>query len=301
MINIPQQAAQTLLDAARGGESLIPPYIPTFYWVNGDKKMKLSHAVTYYGGWATDAIKFESIIANFDKPFPPVLEEFEQISKDGSPYNVYGSRSIYVMPIKHIWLWRKENENGMWEYSQKFSEGSRSVLWWLSIFADRIPVENGYEYVPWGPVLLKALGYQSTNLKNSIKTWNAYTEPVREEMTNALRKAGSWKHSDTISASWFWMPVGTFGSEVNTLQVGNVQKSPITPISPYVPEGKLTEKIMSSLYVGEEVLNYAVKPLKDTEPWFDSFDNVVEEEVSDTVDTVETVETPRVDGDGIPW
>jgi len=297
MINIPQQAAQALLDAARGGESLIPPYIPTFYWNNGNPKLKQAHPVVYYGGWCTDTDRFDTILNGFGKPYPPVLQEIEMVSSNGKEYTVYGSRSLFIMPIKQNWVWRVQDVEGdKWTYSKEFVKGSRSVLWWVAYLADRIGEAGAYEYIPWGTVLLKATGYQSTFLRDAVKAWETYTDPVRKEMTGKLRKDGKWNSSETISASWFWMPVGSFG-DIKTQMVGGGEQSLVTPISPYVPEGKLTEEILSSLYVGEEVLNDAVKALDEVKPWIDSFDNVVEEEVSGTVESGES----NPEDESIPW
>jgi len=292
MISVPQDAAEVLLGVEEGGSTL-PKYIPTFYWGNGNPQLKESHPVLYHGGWKTDKETFDQIISGYGKPYPPVLEEFTGISDSNTSYDVYGSRHIFVMPIKYVKLWGVMDDSDRIKLSKEYTDGSRSDLRWLSLFADKV----GDEYIPWGPVILKARGLQSQNIVNAVQSWKKYTASARDILTTQLREAGKWTDSKPISEKWFWMPIGTFGKEPNFQRVGSGNKtSLVSPIVTYTGESAMNPKVLETLYVGEKALVEAAHMLDETKEWFDRWDD---DAVG--VEEKETVEAPPVDGDGIPW
>ena len=268
MINIPQDAAQQLLDVS-SSERLMPPYIPTFYWSNGNKQLKESHPVLYFGGWKTDKETFDQIVAGFGKPYT-TFEEFESISNEGASYDVYGARHLFVMPLRWIKLWGVRNEEGRVRLSKKYTEGSRSDLRYLCMFAEKL----GDDYVTWGPIILKAVGLQSQNLINSLRSWKRYTEPARLQLTKELRDNGQWGQSQTIPEGWFWVPLGSFGKEPVFEKVGSGSNtSMITPIRTYTSNDPLSFETLQTLYVGEDNIRAGSGAIEETREWFEMWDN----------------------------
>ena len=102
--------------------------------------------------------------------------------------------------------------------------------------------ENGKaKFVPWGPVVLTAKGYQARNLLDAFARWDKATSQVR------------WKIAPGVPAWCFYLSLGTFGRDRQALNVGKPgAQSPITPISVYIPD-RLTESFVSNLFVGSQV------------------------------------------------
>jgi hypothetical protein len=74
-----------------------------------------------------------------------------------------------------------------------------------------------------------------------------------------------------VPAWCFYLSLGTFGKERQVANVGKPgAQSPITPITAYIPD-KLTDELMSSLFVGNEVAEKMAQLQDQAAEWLNAW------------------------------
>lgn len=213
------------------------PFPVVYMWtVNGQASYKAAGDAQYFGGWACKAEEMQTVAEQQALPIPPGWKHVTVATRDGSEYEAYVIRSIFVAPIAKRESWLLDGRR-----SSNYLPGGRRHVQVLAYMAEAQTVEGERSYIPWGPVVLTAKGYQARNLLESFGKWNKATASVRAKIAPG------------VPAQCFYALIGTHGKERVVEQVGKSgAQSPITPISVYIPE-TLSEKILASLYVGGDV------------------------------------------------
>jgi len=257
-ITLDVNLAKKLDRGMRAGDTVELPFPVTYIWaLNGQASYKSQGGALYYGGWAC---KTEDLQALTDQQGSPIPADWKQVtiaSRDGGEFEAYTTRNVIIAPIGKRESWLFDGKR-----FATYVEGGRRHLQVLSYLAEvkgengvplppsagtvsasgKPPAGNGNkEFVPWGPVVLTAKGYQARNLLDAFARWDKATSQIR------------WKIAPGVPAWCFYLSLGTFGRERLAINVGKPgAQSPITPISVYVPD-RISDDFISGLFVGAQV------------------------------------------------
>lgn len=271
-INLDLGLAKKLDQGFRSGEAVELPFPVVYIWaLNGQASYKSQGGAMYYGGWACKA---EDLQATADQQGLTIPAEWKQVtiaSRDGGEFEAFTTRNILVAPFGKRLSWLHDGKR-----SAEYVEGGRRHLQVLSYMAEARG-ENGHkEFVPWGPVVLTAKGYQARNLLDAFARWDKATAQIR------------WKVAPGIPAWCFYISLGTFGKERQSLNVGKPgAQSPITPITAYVHE-RYTEELLASLFVGTEVASIMSDLQDQATDWLNAWRGGMIEEQAEFVENVFT-------------
>jgi hypothetical protein len=264
-INLDINLAKKLDQGFRAGEAIELPFPVVYIWaLNGQASYKSQGGALYYGGWAC---KTEDLQATADQQGLPIPNDWKQVtisSRDGGEFEAFTTRNILVAPIGKRLSWIHEGKR-----SADYIEGGRRHLQVLAYMAEARGENGKKEFIPWGPVVLTAKGYQARNLLDSFARW--------EKATGQMR----WKVAPGIPAWCFYMALGTFGKERQSINVGKPgAQSPITPISAYIHE-RYTEDLLTSLFVGSEVASIMSDLQDQGSEWLNAWRGSLLEETLD--------------------
>lgn len=236
-INLDLNLARKLDMGMRAGETVELPFPVVYIWaLNGQASYKSQGGALYYGGWAS---KTEDLQGTADQQGLAIPEDWKQVtiaSRDGGEFEAYTTRSIFVAPIGKRLSWLHDGKR-----SADYIEGGRRHLQVLAYMAEARGENGQKEFIPWGPVVLTAKGYQARNLLDAFARWEKATAQSR------------WKVAPGVPAWCFYMALGTFGKERQSINVGKPgAQSPITPVTAFIHE-RYNDELLTSLFVGTEV------------------------------------------------
>ncbi len=236
-INLDQELARKLNQGMRAGATVDLPFPVVYIWaLNGQPSYKSQGGALYYGGWACKVEDMQSIADQQGLAVPKDWKHVTIASRDGDEYEAFTTRHLLVAPIGKRESWLVEGQR-----SANYIEGGRRHLQVLAYMAEAQGENGAKQYIPWGPVVLTAKGYQARNLLDAFVRWDKYTAPIRRKVAPG------------VPAWCFYLALGTFDKERHSLNVGKPgAQSPITPLSVYLPE-RLTEEMITNLFVGNEV------------------------------------------------
>lgn len=230
----------------------LPFPAPLLYVINGMPAYKALNNAQYWGGWGVDAEKMDEAIQDTSAVFPLSFTEAVNENKDGKEYKIYCTRSVIVAPIGKRFSWVKQDGKQVVRSTQ-FFDGARMHIQVLGYMAQKGPEGKGI--VPWGPVLLSAKGYQAGNVIEAFRAWKKVSAAARKQFASNL------------DSEFFYLPVGTFGTERVTETKGKgTAKSSITPLKPYLPQ-EIDEAYLTRMFVGEEVAATMATCKDEAEPW----------------------------------
>ncbi|HEY4692504.1 MAG TPA: hypothetical protein VIH16_03650 [Bellilinea sp.] len=234
-----------------GRDIKLPFHAPLFWVVNGDSRLKAQNNALYFGGWAVKMTDVQEAQRDWGIDFlPGGFVDGEVVPAQGDPFQAHLVRNLLVAPIGLRIGWIGE---GMAHHAQ-YQAGARQHVQALVFVGSR---EKG-GMIPWGPAVLSAKGYQAGNVVKAFKDWERHTAAARK---TAAPGVPAWA---------FYLSVGTFGKERVAISVGKSSKSPITPIGAYLPES-MDEKLLESLFVGEEIAKEMVTYLADAGEWLNAW------------------------------
>lgn len=236
-INLDSNLARKLDLGMRSGDALELPFPTIYIWaLNGQTSYKPQGGALYYGGWACKAEDLQSIADQQALPIPRDWKQVTISSRDGGEFEAYTTRSLILAPIGKRESWLTDGKR-----SSSYVEGGRRHLQVLAYLSEAVGENGSKQFEPWGPVILTAKGYQARYILDAFARWDKATAPIR------------WKVAPGVPAWCFYLSLGTFGKERQTMNVGKPgAQSPVTPISAYIPD-RFTEDLMSSLFVGSEI------------------------------------------------
>jgi hypothetical protein len=236
-ITLDSNLAKKLDSGMRAGESVELPFPVIYIWaLNGQSSYKSQGGALYYGGWACKVDDLQALTGQQGLPVPADWKQVTISSRDGGEFEAFTTRNVIVAPIgkRESWLYDGKRFSA-------YVEGGRRHLQVLAYLAEAKGENGSKQFVPWGPVVLTAKGYQARNLQDAFARWDKATSQIR------------WKIAPGIPAWCFYLSLGTFGRERQALNVGKPgAQSPITPISVYVPD-RMTDEFVSNLFVGSPV------------------------------------------------
>ena len=236
-INLDLNLAKKLDLGMRAGETVELPFPVVYVWaLNGQASYKSQGGALYYGGWAC---KTEDLQGTADQQGLSIPADWKQVtiaSRDGGEFEAFTSRSILVAPIGKRLSWLLDGKR-----SADYMEGGRRHLQVLAYMAEGRGENGRKQFIPWGPVVLTAKGYQARNLLDAFARWEKATAQIR------------WKVAPGVPAWCFYLALGTFGKERQPVNVGKPgAQSPITPITAFIHE-RYNDELLTNLFVGNEV------------------------------------------------
>jgi hypothetical protein len=242
----------------RSGEAVELPFPVVYLWVlNGQPSLKSLGGASYYGGWACKADNMDDVSAQQGLSVPEGWKQVTIAVKSGDEFEAYTTRHVFFAPIGRRESWLLEDKR-----HAHYVDGGRRHLQVLGYLGER----KDETFIPWGPVVLTAKGYQAKNLLGAINTWDKATGQLRRSVAPG------------VSAWCFYMAVGTFEKERVGTNVGKPgAQSPITPLYVHVPQG-LNEARLEKLYVGNEVAAVMADLRDQAEDWLQAWSAKAEQQ-----------------------
>lgn len=263
-ITLDQNLSKKLEDGMHSGDTIELPF-PVFYaWsLNGQtgyKSQAKSAPALYYGGWAAKSEDVQAVAEQGGMQPPTGWVQAVIDTREGRELSIYAARSVVVAPVgkRESWL-LPDNRR-----TPKYTEGARRHVQALAYMAEKQGANGSAKFIPWGPVVLTAKGYQAKNLLNAFTAWEKASSGIR------------FKIAPGVPAWCFFLALGTFGTERVAENVGKTgAQSPITPITAYIPE-KLSDETMESLFVGEDLAGVMAELQDQAREWLDAWKEPVE-------------------------
>jgi hypothetical protein len=242
----------------RSHETVDLPFPVLYVWaLNGQNSYKSQGGALYYGGWACKAEDLQSVTDQGGLWTPEGWKQVTIASRDGGEFEAFTARSVIIAPIGKRESWLMDGKR-----STDYIEGGRRHLQVLAYLADAQGEPSARTFVPWGPVVLTAKGYQARNLLDAFSRWDKSTAQIR------------WKVAPGVPAWCFYMALGTFGRERQAINVGKPgAQSPITPITAYIHE-RFDEKLIGSLFVGPEIAEKMAELQDQAQEWLNAWKKV---------------------------
>lgn len=249
-----------------GGGNQLPFVAPLAFFRNGNAALKELKNAAYYGGWIIKSLDMDETIRAYNMDQHPAEWKQVEISpKEGEPFSGYMTRHVVVAPIAFRSAWKHKDTGVIYPEGGDYVQDTRHVAQALVYAATKVTEGKDVFYQPTFPLVLSVRGYQVTNLKSAFQTWNKYTASARKT------------YAPGVPAWCFYLAVGTFGTEFKSISVGKgSQKSPITPVVPYLPE-TITEQTLEVLFVGEGMAGTMADMVEDSKEWVNSWKTPVQD------------------------
>jgi hypothetical protein len=263
-ITLDRNLADKLNMGMDDGTAIELPFPVIYLWpVNGQASYKSqvqTAPALYYGGWAAKAEDVQMIADQAGSKPPAGWIGAAIDTRDGGEFEAFVTRSVIVAPIGKRESWLLDGAR-----QPHYTEGARRHVQCLCYLAEKQGTNGDAKFIPWGPVVLTAKGYQAKNLLAAFAAW--------EKSTSNLR----YKVAPGVPAWCFYFAVGTFGKDRQAVNVGKPgSQSPITPVTAYIPD-KMDEVKMHSLFVGEEVVAMMADYMDQAADWLKAWKEPVQE------------------------
>jgi hypothetical protein len=245
-INVPAQFSENINKGMTGDDRILLPFAaPFFWWKNGESNGshgKNESGVMYFGGWASNAEIFEANIPTEGDIPAKFLKETWTSGSGNKTFDVYATRFLTVAFIGKRYRWVKDEETG-----RNFSQAQ--YLTYMSLY------EKATGHKAYCPAVLSVKGMSSVSLQDAINEWGKVTLAARRQFAN------------NAPAAFFYAALGTFGKDRIAKTVGKGQKThAIIPCQIYVPQ-TITEEVLNTLYVGDEIASEMVTLLELAKDW----------------------------------
>ncbi len=288
-IKVPENAKSVFKNNQQGGGNIELPFAcPPFYIVNGDAKLAALQNFQYFGGFACSEKNLQAAVDHWDNLTLPIpgLGQVDISDDNGNIMPSYGARSLLVTIIGMREFSTIRDENGATRRVPPFTKGGRPGIQVVSILGYR---DQSGTIFHWAPIMITAKGYQVNHIKNAVRSWRKFIEPV-------IKKLVPDTDPSAIS-NLFWMSIGTFGKERKQELVGTGEKKAITPVTAYIPE-TIDETKLEQLYVGEVLAQWMTELALEAEDWFNVFHKKEAESKPSAASEPEFVPPPE---DDIPF
>lgn len=264
-IQLDQDLARRLDQGMRSGEVIELPFPVIYTWaLTGQANFKNMYQVApalYYGGWACKKDDMDAVCDSSGLKPPAGWAEATIPTRDGKEFEAFTARSVIIAPFGKRLSWIGHDG----KRSPDYIEGGRRHVQVLAYLAEKQGENGSGKYVPWGPVVLTAKGYQARNLMDAFSKWDKASAPTRRKIAPG------------VPAWCFYLALGTFGKERKAENVGKPgAQSPITPIAAYIPE-QLTEEQIARLFVGDTVAAIMADLQEQAQEWLSAWSQPLDE------------------------
>jgi hypothetical protein len=228
--------------------------------INGNPEkadLKSAGDARYFGGFKFSEDKNASEISP-DNALPAGYNLVDVWSKEkGETYRAYVGRCLYVAPITRRFGWF-HNER------KKYGSSAVQILCYMGN-----KTESGL--VACGLVILSAGSYAGQALDATFRRFELATCKQRADIGG-------------IDANYFWRKIGTMGQDIQQVEKGKIEKSPITPIYLYgddpnnkTPLDKLTDlytqAVLEKTYVGDSLADKMDSVFPKCTEWLEDWKN----------------------------
>jgi hypothetical protein len=260
-ITLDRDLAKKLDDNMRAGGSVELPFPVVYAWtLTGQASYKSAGGPLYFGGWAAKADGVHAVVESQHINIPAGWELRTLAPKDGGEFEAYLARSLVVAPLGKRSSWLYDGRR-----YPEYVEGGRRHLQVLCYLAERQGENGKAKFIPWGPVVLTAKGYQARNVLDAFARWDKATAQLRRKVAPG------------VPAWCFYFALGTFGKDRQAVNVGKPgAQSPITPITAWIPEG-MNEDTMRLLFVGNDVAAQMADYAEQAAEWLGAWSQPVVE------------------------
>lgn len=261
-LQLDEQIARKLEGGMQSSDAITLPFPHAILWViNGAGSYRSQGGALYHGGWSCNTDELQEAVQQQGLEIPADWKSITQDSRDGTEYEAYVTRSVICAPVGKRESWLLEGQR-----SSNYVKGGRRHIQVLVMLAEK---GKGGKFIPWGPAVLSAKGYQARYLLDAFNAWDKASAAIRRQIAPG------------IPAWCFYLALGTFGEKPDIQQVGKTgAQSPITPIKAYIPP-EIDEKLITSLYVGPETAAVMADLLDKAQEWLAAWKQPVASEVSD--------------------
>ena len=228
--------------------------------INGNPEkteLKAAGDARYFGGFKFSADKNDSEISP-DNALPTGYNLVDVWSKEkGEAYRAYVGRWLYVAPIARRFGWfHNERKN--------YDSSAVQILCYMGNKTDT-------GLVACGLVILSAGSYAGQSLDATFKRFDNATRKQRNEMGG-------------IDSNYFWRKIGTMGADIQQVEKGKTEKSPITPVYVYGddPQNKTalekltavyTPSVLGKTFVGEDLADKMDAIFPQCAAWLEDWKN----------------------------
>jgi hypothetical protein len=259
--NLDSELARKLGDGMRFGDAVELPFPVIYLWaLSGQASYKAQGNALYYGGFACKADAMAEINEQQTLDIPEGWKQVTIGSRDGQEFEAFVTRSVLVAPFSKRISWLLDGQR-----SPEYVDGGRRHIQVLAYLAEKKGTNGDSQYIPWGPVVLTAKGYQAKHLTDALQRWEKASSYIRRKVAPG------------IPAWCFYLALGTFGKERLAVNVGKPgAQSPITPITSYIPDN-LDEKQLAKLFVGNDVASIMADLQDNAQEWLSAWQQPVQE------------------------
>lgn len=255
----------SLGDGMKMGEAIELPFPVLYTWViNGQTYEKDRGNAVFYGGFSSKTEQVDEALELMNRATPPsYFQAMEVRPKDDNPYMGYVTRHMSFVPIAFRQRWLIAGDKSGYKLHYDGNAGAKrqhlQLLVYLADIKDKV-------YVPFGPAEISAKGYQAKYMMDALNQWEKITKPMR---------------GGKVPYNAFWVSIGTWGKERQSVEVGKAQKSSITPISLYLPDN-FGETHMKKLFIGKDVAMEMAEYKDMAKEWLGAWAAAAGKSVADT-------------------
>jgi hypothetical protein len=131
-------------------------------------------------------------------------------------------------------------------------------------------------YNLWTPIILSAKGLSAKSLQDALADWDRKTVALRSAECNGL------------PSNFFWIHLGSFGKEMQKMQVGRGSKSNfITPVQIYMPSD-LNIDYLKRTYVGKDAAVTMSVLAEESQDWLKEWNKDNAKSEPETIDDAST-------------
>jgi len=209
-------------------------------WRRGEGRGEVN-SVDKHGGWTLD-----TNLLDLNPHLRPNWQSEQFVTSKGNTFVAAATRQLVFAPIRRRVRWVAN------DYGSTSSQMHLLVQVAIKVKADN---PNGFVFQPWMPAVLTLSGTMTREMDNALKEWQDYTADLRAP--------------HEVPYQLFYTAYGTFGDyNPKTFQNGGY----ITPVYCYKPD-PMTDKVLESLFVGEEIANQMFELHDLAEDWAREWDD----------------------------
>lgn len=229
------------------------PALP-IYWKNGNARLPETAGVEHFGGWCSDAAKFENTVAELGIEPPAGWVKQTMRNDKGDEYEVYCARQVIFAPVRKRSAWFTARDGS------KKSNSAVNVLGYMAVVDPKVKPE-ARTFIPWGFVVISAKSLTGKAVEDLLASWKSKVTPILRQTKDASQSLGD-----------YYVSIGTFGkiaTETHKSKSGG-QSSTVTPCRLVVPD-TITPEVIAKRYIGEGISAICAEAFTNSQEWADDW------------------------------